>query len=127
MDIKYYSNAFIVLREVLQCPFLAVYALVRLHISHDHNHTDCHGWLTRRCTDSNAWYRTSWLLCDMSSMTRVFAPRSVTILQLQRKKKTISRTEMNAYDDEILLFPAIVVPHILPEVVRSDCENKRIL
>ena len=32
MDINYYSNAFIILREVLQCPFLAVYALMRLHI-----------------------------------------------------------------------------------------------
>lgn len=34
--------------------------------------------------------------------------------------------EMNACNHENLLLPAFVVPHILPEVVRSDCENKRI-
>lgn len=45
----------------------------------------------------------------------------------EKEKKKINRAVMNAYDDRNVLFPAFVALHILPEVVRSDCEYKRIL
>lgn len=43
-------------------------------------HTVTHGWLTSSCTDNSARYRTSGSVCVISSIARVFAPRSVMTL-----------------------------------------------
>jgi len=58
-------------------------------------------------------------LWDISSITRVFAPRSVKILD----EMLAGETPRGGY----VLFAPLIVLDVLPDIVRCDGQDKRIL
>lgn len=67
----------------------------------------------------SAWYRTSLSLWDISSITRVFAPSSVKILN--------DRSVVELLQGEYILFPLRIVFDVLSNIVRRDGEDEWIL
>jgi len=58
-------------------------------------------------------------LWDISSITRVFAPRSVKILDGMSARETTQEGD--------ILFAPLIVLDVLPNIVRCDGQDKRIL
>jgi len=84
-------------------------------------HAAIQGWLTNCWTDKSARYLTSGFECVIKSITRAFAPNSVTSLYSQEFKKNLRWGKKNNMID--LLLSAIIVLDILTDIIRCNGQD----